>query len=390
MRVLVSTTAGSGHFGPLVPFATACRQAGHDVLVAAPASFAAEVEAAGFAHRPFADAPPEVWGPIMARLPHLTFDEAEAVVLGEIFAGADVRAALADVVAAVDEWRPDVILREEAELASHLAAERSAVPEVRVAIGLGLMETVALPIFAEALAPVRAEVGLDGDVDVVLDRLRAAPWCSLTPPSLEYPASPGPPMGRRYRSDASRGAAPLGQWWPEDMAARPLVYLTFGTVALTIPTFATALPAVLRAVADLPVRLLVTIGRAGDPADLGRVPANVHVEQWVPQADVLPHAAAIVCHGGYGTVLGSLAAGVPLVVAPQFADQPYNAERVAAVGAGVALPLRPPAADDVREMVETVLGDDGYRRAATAMADEIGGLPLVEHAVAPLEALAGK
>ena len=62
MRVLVSTTANSGHFGPLVPFARACLAAGHELVVAAPASFAADVAATGFEHRPFADAPPELVG----------------------------------------------------------------------------------------------------------------------------------------------------------------------------------------------------------------------------------------------------------------------------------------------------------------------------------------
>ena len=56
MRVLVSTTAGAGHLGPLVPFARALVDAGHEVVVAAPASFASAVEKAGFTHHPFADA----------------------------------------------------------------------------------------------------------------------------------------------------------------------------------------------------------------------------------------------------------------------------------------------------------------------------------------------
>ena len=69
MRGMVSTTAGSGHFGPLIPFGVACREAGHDVRVAAPASFAGAVAGAGFEHAPFADVASEVMGPIFSRLP---------------------------------------------------------------------------------------------------------------------------------------------------------------------------------------------------------------------------------------------------------------------------------------------------------------------------------
>jgi UDP:flavonoid glycosyltransferase YjiC (YdhE family) len=128
-------------------------------------------------------------------------------------------------------------------------------------------------------------------------------------------------------------------------------------------------------------------------AALGAPPPNVHVEQWVPQAAVLAHASAVVCHGGSGTTLGALAAGIPLVVVPLFADQPENARRVAEVGAGIAVgPEAPsesirstvdPAA--VREAVEAVLADGGYQAAAARLADEIRALPTAD---AALEALA--
>ena len=84
-------------------------------------------------------------------------------------------------------------------------------------------------------------------------------------------------------------------------------------------------------------RVLVTVGRHADPAELGPLPANVHVERWVAQASVMPHAAAMVAHGGAGTTLAALAAGVPLVLLPLSADQPINARRVAELGAGLAL-----------------------------------------------------
>ena len=94
MRVLFSTTAGAGHFGPMVPFAKACRDAGHEVKVAAPASFAPAVAATGLDHAPFADVPPEVMGPIFGRLPQLSPEEADRVVMSEIFGRLDAQAAL--------------------------------------------------------------------------------------------------------------------------------------------------------------------------------------------------------------------------------------------------------------------------------------------------------
>jgi UDP:flavonoid glycosyltransferase YjiC (YdhE family) len=102
----------------------------------------------------------------------------------------------------------------------------------------------------------------------------------------------------------------------------------------------------------------------------------------VPQQDVLGHAAAALVHGGSGSTLGALAAGVPLVVMPLFADQPQNARRVAEVGAGVAVE---PNRDDLdatvsplREAIRTVLDDPSYGRAARGLAGELRAQPPVD------------
>jgi MGT family glycosyltransferase len=160
------------------------------------------------------------------------------------------------------------------------------------------------------------------------------------------------------------------------------VYLTFGSVAPQLGFFPALYRSAIDALAPLPVRLLVTIGRDRDPADLGPLPANVRVERWLPQAEVVPHAAAVVCHGGSGTVRGALAAGVPVAILPLFADQPDNAVRVAALGAGAAL-------EDVAGMaaaVEALLADGAYAERAAAVAADIRALPVVDAAVAALTA----
>jgi UDP:flavonoid glycosyltransferase YjiC (YdhE family) len=55
-------------------------------------------------------------------------------------------------------------------------------------------------------------------------------------------------------------------------------------------------------------------------------------------------------------VLGALRAGVPMAVAPLFADQFYNADRVAEGGAGIRLPT-----SSIRRLFPTIL----TRRSAT-------------------------
>jgi UDP:flavonoid glycosyltransferase YjiC (YdhE family) len=118
MRVLFATTANAGHFGPMVPFARACVAAGHEVRVCAPASFAASVERVGLVHVPVPAPSAAELGAIFARLPSLSMEEANRVVVAEVFAGLDARAASPGVEAAVVEFKPDLLVREMTECGS--------------------------------------------------------------------------------------------------------------------------------------------------------------------------------------------------------------------------------------------------------------------------------
>ena len=167
----------------------------------------------------------------------------------------------------------------------------------------------------------------------------------------------------RFRDATLRGeAGALPPSWGDPQL--PLVYVTFGSVTGSLEPFAPIYAATLEALADAPLRVLMTTGSAGDPASLEPWPANAHVERWWPQAEVMAHAAAVVGHGGFGTTMMALAAGVPQVVVPLFAfDQTVNAERVAAVGAGIHLGGGPRAAAELPAAVTAALSDPAYRVA---------------------------
>ena len=178
--------------------------------------------------------------------------------------------------------------------------------------------------------------------------------------------------------------------------------MTFGSVAAGIGLFPAFYARVLEQLAEVPARALLTLGQAGDPAGLGHVPANVHVERWWPQRDVLAHAAVVIGHGGFGTTQAALEAGVPQVVLPLFSfDQFVNAERVADVRVGVALledttvepragdlvPRGPAATDDLADAVATVLGHRAFSDRAHELALDVERLPAVDSCVAALDAL---
>ena len=304
MRILLASTSGVGHFLPMLPFAAAARRAGHDVQVVAPTSLSAAVSRAGYPLWACDDVPAEELAGVHAQMAATPGQEL-ALTVTRVFADLAPRAILPGMLAAIDAWKPDVIVRESAEFGSYVAGEMRSIRQVQVLVGqVGVSES-AQRLAVPALAALRESVGLPADH--AGERLWAAPRVSLLPASFDEPAESSPQPVHRYREVVEdAGSAPLSRWWADH--DDPLVYVTFGTVSATVATAATALRTVVAALADLPVRLLVTTGDQDDPSAWSDLPPNVHVERWLPPRQVFGEAAAVVCHGGMGTLLAAITA----------------------------------------------------------------------------------
>ena len=166
----------------------------------------------------------------------------------------------------------------------------------------------------------------------------------------------------------------------------PTVYFTLGTIYNM--ESGDLFQRVLAGLRDLPINVVVTVGRDIDPDEFGPQPASVHIERYVPQASLLPHCQLVISHGGSGSVMGALAHGLPMVVIPMGADQPLNAARCATLGVAHVLDAAAATHATVREAVSRVLEDSAYRLAAARIRDEIAASPGPEHAVTLLERLA--
>ena len=167
---------------------------------------------------------------------------------------------------------------------------------------------------------------------------------------------PGPPLSTRMTELLAE-------------PGKPWVLLSLGT---TLQDQATTLPAILEAVARLPIRVLLTLGDVLPP-DAINSPPNVTVCGYIPHDLLMPHMAAVVSHGGLSTITAALAAGVPLVCIPQSRDQPDNAKRVVASGVGRAVDKNAAPAE-IAAAIEAVLTDPAIPDKTSHFANVIAGL----------------
>jgi MGT family glycosyltransferase len=200
----------------------------------------------------------------------------------------------------------------------------------------------------------------------VLDQVRRARrQLVMTSAEFDFPAAlpgnaqyVGPVLDDPHWSETTAWTPPAG--------TNPLVLVGMSS---TFQDQIGSLQRAIDALGTLPVRAVVTAGPALDAASLRPVP-NVTVVASAPHREVLLHAAVVVTHGGHGTVVKALAAGVPMVLVPHGRDQADTAVRVAARGAGVML-KRSAGAAEIAAAVRLMLHDNSYREAAQRLGEMI-------------------
>jgi hypothetical protein len=145
----------------------------------------------------------------------------------------------------------------------------------------------------------------------------------------------------------------------------PKVYISLGTVNHLDLAF---YQAVFRAFADYPAQFILSVGKQTDVAQLGMIPDNFVVRNYVPQLDILQQVDAFITHGGMNSVHEGLYYGVPEIAVPHHLEQLLNGKRVAETGTGVLLGDRRPygrvTAEELRQALDEVLSQPQYRQNA--------------------------
>jgi UDP:flavonoid glycosyltransferase YjiC (YdhE family) len=196
---------------------------------------------------------------------------------------------------------------------------------------------------------------------------RASQVLMLVSPSFDFPTRRLPSNMRLVGSPIDdSGASALQSWWPPDEARRQLVVASLSTL---MQGQTSLLRNILLALSRLDVRALVTLGPALDPADFA-APPNVVLKRFVPHSAVLPEAAVLVTQCGLGTLTKGLVYGVPLVCIPILGDQPDNAARVVAHGAGIRVPADA-SPEQIGAAIQRVLNDQKFASAARQLSAAI-------------------
>jgi UDP:flavonoid glycosyltransferase YjiC (YdhE family) len=398
-RYLFAVVDGGGNVPPELSAARRLVARGHAVTVLAEDSVASEVRGTGAALRRWAHAPnrpdraPD-HDPVRDWECTYPWQLADRLV-ATLFVG-PAAAYAQDVSDAIREARPDLVACSMFCFGGMVAAEAARIPFDVVLPNVYPFPAPGLPPFGLGLQPAR---GVPGRFrDRVLNSLGEHLWDAkgllglnalrhrfdlpplarffeqlgharrqliMTSASFDFPARlpdyaryVGPVLDEPAWAASSRWTAPAGD--------TPLVLVALSS---TFQDQIDCLQRIVDALSQTPVRAVVTTGPAVDPTAL-RPSRNVAIVQSAPHREVLWQAALVITHGGHGTVMKALAAGVPMVVLPHGRDQADTAARVTARGAGVAL-ARTASPGAISRAVQQVLQHHSYRAAARHLGEVI-------------------
>lgn len=417
MRVLFVSFPHNTHYFSMVPLASALRTAGHEVRVASHPDLTDQITATGLTAVPvgvagwYADDPwaPDLLGRILAegsahvqgfdftrddpaRWTHESLLALENIAVASLYASVSNDPMLDDLVAYARHWRPDLVVWEQHTFAGAVVARAVGAAHARLLHGVDITVR-ARQEFLRQSAALPGGPAQDPTAEW-LDRVlrRYAPrlgfeeemvtgqWTiDITPPSSRLDLGLHT-VGVRYVPHNGASVVPD---WLRVPAERPRVCLTLG-VSGEIDHASFSFGAVLDALADLDAEIVATLG-AQAREQLGTVPDNARLVDFVPLNDLLPSCAAVVHHGGIGTRATAELHGVPQVMLPYGWDTLAKARRVAELGYGLYLPAGEPTVEGLRDAVGRLLAEPSFAEAAGKVRAEILAEPTPNDVVPVLE-----
>ena len=378
MRVLFAAVPQSGHLYPILPLAKAFAMAGDDVVIATgPDALDIIAQSLGETSRVqlagVGGGFSNWWHTLAARTRGVPGDglPIERIVpyfAPRLFAEVGTADMVDDLLKLGREFHPDIVVYDSMCFAGPLVAHELGVLPVHHTFGPAV-DPASLELCSDALSPLWRSFG---HRMLPFGGIYSGITLDICPTAMGVEHADTTADIRALRpTDLPASGVEL----PEPLRAlteKPIVYVTLGTLSNGDSSI---FRAAIDALADEPVGVIITVGAGNDPEVLGPPPPNTRIERFVPQAQVLPHCAAVVHHAGAGTMFGTLAHGLPALAIPQGADNFIHAELLAKAGAGLRLLPDEVSIEAVRDGVRSLLDDDSYRLAASDIANEIAGMP---------------
>jgi UDP:flavonoid glycosyltransferase YjiC (YdhE family) len=398
MRLLFTVNPGVGHFHQMAPVARALEQAGHEVAFACANSFRRAVEFAGFSSFPagldWLESEAEHTFPELASL---SAEQQSSYWLTHVFANAAARHIVPDLLSICNAWKPDVVVRGEFEFGGCVAAEFMEIPHATISLGIFLPVHILRPLIGKQVNDLRTAYGLPSDPD--LQMLYRYLYLAFSPLSYQFPNMSLPSVFHSLRQDRFDRSGNEGlPSWVNDLPKRPTVHVTLGTIFNRATDIYQTIVEALR---DEPINLILTVGRDRHPSQFGSQPSNVHIERYIPHSLLLDYCAVVITHGGACTTLSALSKGLPLLLIPLSADQPFHAMRCASLGVALVIKQHGQfdaylhdryygelSAEAIRNAVRELLQNPAYRQSAQRIREEMMSLPGPERAVELITKLA--
>ncbi|CAL9618475.1 Aclacinomycin-T 2-deoxy-L-fucose transferase [Streptomyces sp. enrichment culture] len=292
------------------------------------------------------------------------------------------------------DWQPDLVLWDPLFTPSPVAARAAGVAHARFLWGLDQFGWVrqqyvarlsggspqGQDVMAEMIRPLLERYGDTFDEEVLLGQWSVDP----TPQGMQLPVR-GTTVPVRWVPYT--GAAPLPDWLRE-RPARPRVAVTLGTSARALFADNEQFTARLLALADgLDVEFVATL-TAEQLTGVGRLPDNIRAVDYVPLTQLLPTCAAVIHHGGGGTISATVAEGLPQLMLPlegsEYVDMARYVERR---NAGLVIEAGHATVEEMRKQLERVLTEPAFREGAAALRADMAAAPAPADIIPQLETL---
>ncbi|PPF65058.1 hypothetical protein C5E11_03110 [Clavibacter michiganensis] len=374
MRVVCSFVGGAGHLVPQLPLHKVLAQAGHRLTLVGRQSGIAVASEALYDSTVVRPDPRATPSRDIAPLVPVDIG-AELAVVSDYFAGRAAEDSFDSVIATLAG--ASLVICDELDFGAIAAADVAGVPVVVVSV-IATGALVRPSLVAASVSAMRQRHGITG-----APRLRGDLFVVPFAPSMRQAASgewADGPDTVWMRPDPAN---------PQPQSAAPA---TDGSVVVTLGTeFNTEsgdlFDRILAALSTIDTPAVVAVGRDLDPDRFGPQPSHIRVERYVDLGALIPRAEVMLHHGGSGVFTAAALGGAPQLVFAMGADQPFTANRVSALGVGLAMDAMTSTPEQIRDAIRQLRGNDAVRARTGALRDELLSLPSAESLLPAVTAL---